>query len=57
MPIFGIEKKIHLFIQVLCCFQNFTGHITTGRAEKTSTYGWSRFCSVNSRPLISKKIK
>ena len=37
-------------------FQHYTGHITMGSfiwAEETSTHSWSRFCTLNCRPMAS----
>ena len=45
---------IYFLFEVLRRFQHCAGHITTGgRAEETSTYSWSRFCTVNCRPTAS----
>ena len=50
----NIWQVIYLF-GFLCRFQHFTGHIMTGsgRAEETSTYSSSGFCTVNCRPTAS----
>ena len=51
---FNCTQMKHCFISFIYSFgvlRRCTGHIMTGRrAEETSTYSWSRFCTVNSRP-------
>ena len=47
-------RNIYLF-GVLHHFQHYTSYIRTGSlwAEETSTYSWSRFCTLNCRPTAS----
>ena len=52
---YQLQNQKDLFIWVLHPFHHCTGHITMGSlwAKKTSTYSWSRFCTVNCRPTAS----
>ena len=41
--------------EVLLHFQHckVISRLVVGRADETSTYSWSRFCTVNCRPMAS----
>ena len=49
----GVSTAPYLFIFIYLGFYVTFNTVQVGRAEETSTYSWSRFCTVNCRPTAS----